>query len=358
MGFINASLWNDLQLSEATNEKRFSPLGIVDAVKASTMAVDYVPPSAVEAFRNASSLRNVKIPVIKDQTVTVVQTPGFGYIPANLPESDVYSFTAYDVFSGFRHTPAAYDNNMVDQQFAVNEIMRNVAHEMGVTIETILATVLESRKTQALDFTTQVSQGDGTFTFDTTPDTLKVNKAAQTETMFYNLQALMEANDLAGNWRLATSRGGTIVQRTEAAKYGANNSKNLQALGFLDSSRMHESSNISAGSDIFNGWFLRDGAIGMYENYPSDFRNGVEIAGKKWSISDTEIPYTKMRANIFVDTQASDATGLITSGTDSNLIMTHYEEMAIWIRFYVVYRYNSAIATRVNDIVKISGLTS
>jgi hypothetical protein len=30
--------------------------------------------------------------------------------------------------------------------------------------------------------------------------------------------------------------------------------------------------------------------------------------------------------------------------------------MAIWVRFYVVYRYNSDLGTRVNDIVKIQGL--
>ena len=65
-----------------------------------------------------------------------------------------------------------------------------------------------------------------------------------------------------------------------------------------------------------------------------------------------------MRANIYTDTQATDATALITGGTDSNLIMTHFEEMAVWVRFYVVYRYNSDLSTRVNDIVKIQGLTS
>jgi hypothetical protein len=36
MSYINASLWNNIQVSDATNEKRFSELGIVDAVKEST----------------------------------------------------------------------------------------------------------------------------------------------------------------------------------------------------------------------------------------------------------------------------------------------------------------------------------
>lgn len=358
MGFINSTLWNNLQLSEATNEKRFGPLGLVDAAAESTAAVDYIPPSAVEAFNSVSSLRNIEIPVIKDQTVTVVTTPGFNHIPDNLPESDKYSFTAYDVFSGFRHTRSAYANNMVDENFAVEQVMRNVAHGMGKTIEGILSTVLESRKTQTLGHTTQVSQGDGTFVFDGGSDTLNVSKAAQKETMFYNLNALMAANDLDGMYRLISSRAGMAAQIAESLKYGANNDKNIQSLGFLPLDRIHETDTVSAGSDIFNGYFLRDGAIGMYENFPYDFRNGSVVGGKQWNISDVEIPFTRMRANIYTNSEATDATALITSGADSNVKMTHFEEMAIWVRFYVVHRYNSDLTTRANDIVKISGKTS
>ena len=121
---------------------------------------------------------------------------------------------------------------------------------------------------------------------------------------------------------------------------------------------MYESGNIAAGSDVFNGWFLRDGSMGVFENFPFDFRNGTEINGKKWSISDVEIPFTRMRANVYVNTEATDATALVSAGTDSNLIMTHFEEMALWNRFYIVYRYNSDLTTRANDIVKIKGLTT
>lgn len=358
MAFINATLWNDLQVSNATNEKRFSELGIIDAVKASTGSVDYVPPSAQQAMRELSSLRDIEIPVIKDQTVVVNATPGFTHIPSNLPESDKYFFQAYDVFSGFRHYPAANANNMIDSDFQRMAVMNNVAYAMGNTVESILSTQLEARKTQLLNFTTQVSQGDGTFVFDGGTDKLNISKAAQKETMFYNLQALLEANELPGGYRIVTNRGGLAVQRSEAAKYGSNNEKNLQALGFLDSTRIHETGNISAGSDIFNGYFLRDGSIGVYENFPWDFRNGTRIAGREWNISDVELPHVKMRANIYTNSQATDATSLITAGTDSNLIMSHFEEMAIWVRFYVVYRYNSSLSTRANDIVKITGLTS
>ncbi len=358
MPLLDATDWNDIQITDATNEKRFSQLGIVEGVKDATAGQDYIPPSAIAEMNRASSLRKVQIPVLKDQQVQVVQTPGFNYIPSNLPESDKYAFNTYDVFTGFRHYPAQYDNNQIDANWAKDQVMKNVAFAAGNTIESILATVFETRKTQLLDFTTQVSQGDGAYAFDAPSDTLRVNKAAQNETMFAALEQLMSANKLGGAYRLANSPGGLFTQKVAQAKYGAGNEKNLAALGFLGVDRTYESHNISAGSDVFNGWFFRDGSIGLVENFPFDFRNGTDINGKKWSISDVEIPGARMRANIYTNNAATEATALVGAGTDSNLIMTHFSEMAIWFRFYVIYRYNSDLATRANDIVKLKGLTT
>jgi len=121
---------------------------------------------------------------------------------------------------------------------------------------------------------------------------------------------------------------------------------------------MHESGNISGGSDIFQGWLMRDGAIGVVENFPYDFANETKINGKKWNITDMELPFARMRANVYTNSEATNATALISPATDTNLTMTHFEEMAIWIRFYVVYRFNSNLATRAQDIVKITGLTT
>jgi hypothetical protein len=358
MGYINATLWNDLQASNVSNDKRFSQLGYVDLAKDSTPYVNYILPSTIAQMNTMSSLRDAQIPVIKDQTVTVNTTPGFTYIPSNLPDSDQYAFTAYDVFSGFRHYAGAYANNSIDGDMAREEVMKNVAYAMGQSIETVISTIMEARKSQQLTATTQVSQGDGTFSFSTSTDTLTVSKAAQKEAMFFYLEALMRANELGGNYRIVTNRGGLATQKAEYLKYGVGNSKDLQSLGAFPLDQMYESGNISAGNDVFSGFLVRDGAIGLVENFPFDFRNGTEIGGKKWSVSDVEIPFCRMRANIYVNREATDATALVTSGTDSNLIMSHFEEMAIWCRFYVVYRYNSDLANRSNDIVKIVGATS
>ncbi len=360
MANLDASQWNDLQVSGAENEKRFAELGLIDAVKESTPFVDYIPESARQALQSTSSLRATQIPIIKDQTVTVVQTPGFEFIPSNLEESDVYSFNAVDVFSGFRHYPANYANNMIDEQPALDAKMKNIAYACGNTIESLLSATLETRKTQKLAFTTQLSQGllGGTYVFDEGDDTLKIDKAAQQETMFSSINEIMAANELPGSYRYVTSRAGLAVQKLESLKFGDSNDKNIQTLGMVTADRMHSTGNIAAGSDVFNGFALRDGSIGVYENYPHDFANGTEFAGKKWSISDTELPFARMRANIFVNNEATNAESLITTGTDSNLTMTHFKEMAIWFRFYQVFRYNETLAARPNDIVKIKGLTT
>lgn len=355
---LDATLWNDLQVTGATNEKRFQSLGLLDAAKDSTPFVDYIPPSAKEAMRKASSLHNTIIPVLRDQTITVTPTPGFAFIPSNLPQSDTYYFQGVNVFTGFRHYPAQFDNNQMDEEWTKKEVMRNVAHAAGSYIEGLIASVLESRKTQLLDFTTQVAHGSGTYTFDAPSDTLQIDIDAQNETMFFSLKKLMTANRLGGEYRIITSPGGLARQIANAIKYGAGNQQNIAALQLLPPNRVYESHNIDVEDDIFNGWFIRDGAIGLIENFPYDFRNGTEIAGRKWSISDMEIPYTRMKANVYVNNEATDATALVSSGTDTNLIMTTFQEMAIWFRFYIVYRYNSDLATRANDIVKIQGLTT
>jgi hypothetical protein len=323
----------------------------------STPFVDYILPSDKAAMQEMSSERDLQIPVIKDQTVTVVQTPGFNFIPSNLPESAQYTFTAVDVFSGMRFYPAQFANNALDAEFVKRETMKNVLYGMGNTMETLIAAELENRKTQTLDFTTQVSQGEGTFTFNGGTDTLEINKAAQKDTMFYNLEGLMAANELGGDYRIATTRAGLSEPLAQFQKFGAANSENKQALGFMEQGRIYESGNLAGGSDVFNGWLVRDGAIGLIPNFPHDFRAGTSFAGKQWSVTPTELPFLRTRANVYVNNEATEATSLV-SGNDSNMIMTHFEEMAIWNRFFIVYRYNSDLTTRANDVVKIKGLTT
>lgn len=355
MSYLSATLLNDLQALRASNEKRYRTFGQLDMVKASTPSVDYVPPSVKEKLMTLPGNMLANIPVLKDQTVTVVTTPGFNQIPTNLGETANYYFSAYDVFSGFRFWPASFESNQIDAEFYRTQILMNVLEGCGATIEGIINTLLSTRKTQLLSYTDQISQLDGTFTFNSDTDILEVSKAAVKETMFYNLVELMTANKLGGNYNICTSPAGLAATDARYAQYGPNNDRNLSWDNpFMPEGRRFKSDSLAPGEDIFTGWLMRDGAMGIFENFPWDFRSETEFAGKEWSISDMELPFTKMRANVYVNTEATEATSLVES-SDSNLIMTHFEEMALWFRFYVVYRYNSDLTTREQDIVKIVG---
>lgn len=361
MPFLDDTRLLDLQSLDATNEKRKPPLGLVDLARDSqNFTGDYIPPSIEAQMQRISSQRNARIPVKITQDPIVLFTPGFNFIPSNLPEYTDYFFVAFDIFSGFRWYPAAYDNNAVDANWDFQQRVDDVLYAMGEAKENLILNVLESRKSQVIDFTTQVSQGDGTYNFDGVTDILEIDKAAQKETMFYNMQQLMGANRLPGNYRLVTNRAGISVQISEAAKYGANNEKNLQALGFLPMDRIYETDGISS-ADVFDGFFVRDGGIGLIPNFPYDFRQGTVINGKRWSVTPVEMPWTRSRLNVYVNTEATEGTALIAGGaapTDSNLVMTHFEEMAMWDRFFIPFRFNSDLATRANDIVKVRGLTT
>tara|TARA_R110000823_G_C15940214_1_gene500385 strand:+ start:367 stop:1440 length:1074 start_codon:yes stop_codon:yes gene_type:complete len=357
MAYLNATVLNDYQAREAVNEKRFAAHGVIDLVYNSSPFCDFITPSTREKMATISGAQAIKLPAIQDQTVTVVTTPGFTFIPDNLTTSVEYTFVAYDIFSGFRQYDASYANNNVDRDFDRDTKIKNVLNAMADTKEGILTTVLDAQRAQTLDYTAQVNQssGGGTYTF-TGGDILTVNKAAQQETMFSSLSALMIANKLDGSYATVTSPAGLAVQKMEALKYGANNEKDVQALGMIPASDMHTSHNIST-SAVFDGYWVQKGAIGMFSNFPYDFRNGTEVDSAKWSVTDVEMPMVKSRLNVYTDRFKANATNIVSSA-DTNVIMSAGEEMAMWDRFYVVYPYNSDLSVYPSGIVKIQGLTS
>lgn len=354
MAYLDTTWLLDWQSKFSQNEKRPQEFGVVDAVKASGQFQDFIDPETISMMNTMSSARDAQIPVMKDQTVTVSTSPSF-IIPANLEETDQYAFAAVNVVSGFRHYPATYGNNAIRSEWAAAEKTKNVLMAMAEAKETALLSVLDARRTQVLTGTAQISDAAGDYNFNTTTDLLEIKLAAQKETMFYKLEALMAANKLKGNGRVITNPAGLSIQKSEALKYGAANDKNINALGFLGLDRLHESFAI-ASSAKFDGYWLRDGAIGVVENFPYDFAAGTTLADKKWSISPMEMPFVNSRVNVYTNSAATDATSLVPS--DSNAIMTTFEEILFWDRFYVVYRYNSNLGTRANDIVKLQGLTT
>ena len=358
MAYLTSTILDDLQVIGGIDEAREGNYGFIDFAKDSNERVDYVDSEVISQLQTMSGARDANIPVIKDGTVTVSTTPGFDDIPVNLGETGTYAFTAYDVCTGMRLYPSTFANNAVKIQNYIAAQTKKLLKGCAAEAEGIIETVMEARKTTLLDNTTQVSQGDGTFSFSGDTDTLTINKAAQNDTMFAYLNQLMSANLLGGNYGIITNPAGLAFNQVDAMKYQMYQSEFKQwDQSNLPLGNHYASDTIDPSSDVFHGWLARLGSIGLVNNFPYDFVNGTEVAGKKWSISNTELPYMKMRANVFMNTEATDASAMVTA-TDTNTIMTTFEEMYLWFRFYVLYPYNSDLSTRASDIVKIVGATT
>ena len=358
MAYLTSTILDDLQVLGGLDEAREGNYGIIDFARASTPRVDYVDSTVISELQTMSGARDANIPVIKDGSVTVGTTPGFANIPINLGETATIAYTAYDVCSGMRLFPSTFANNAVKIENYIAAQTKKILKGCALEAEGIIETRMEARKTTLLDNTTQVSQGDGTFTFDSATDVLQINKAAQDDTMFAYLKQLMVANQLGGDYGILTNPAGLAFNTVDAMKYQAYQEIYKEwDQGNMPLSNRFVSDSIDASSDVFQGWLARLGSIGIVENFPYDFRMGTELAGQKWSISNTELPYIKMRANIYTNSEATDATAMVTA-TDTNTIMTTFEEMFLWFRFYVLYPYNSDLSTRASDIVKITGLTT
>ena len=147
MAYLDTTVLNDFQATQATNEKFKANYGIVDLAKDSGPFADYLPPSVMAILSTSSASRDAQIPVLKDQTVTVTTVPGFSNIPVNLGETDNYFFTAFDIFSGFRLYPGSFENNQLDAAFYRDNIINNILQAIAVSKDDIIESVLATRLT-------------------------------------------------------------------------------------------------------------------------------------------------------------------------------------------------------------------
>lgn len=358
MSLLDATVLNTFQDTLTADEKRYDKQGLIKGVTANTVKVEYISPALKEKMKTFSSERDFEIPVIKEGEATVSTTPGFDNIPENLLTSDKYGFTAVDIFSGFHHYPAQYAENLVEEQFAINVKLKRALYACANSAEDAILTVLNNNKTQQLSYLTQANAGDGTFIFDTgATNVLSVNKAGLKDTLYFDYNNITSNNELYEDNLLITSKGGTNEIIKQMNKYGVANSENLNwASELISKGKIYETQNIAPESDIFNGYLLQEGAVGVYPNFPFDFRKGSKVGTKEWSVSSTDLPFMNMKANIIIDRNAVDATAKIGRGSDST--MTTSESMGIWFRFYITHPYNSAPSTRVSEIIKIKALNS
>jgi len=356
--FIDFSVLNTYQNDRTQTEKENQVYGLLDCIAYNSPMCKALNPKLKEHLRTVEG-RSTQYPGLKEDVITTTSVESFT-IPAHLSDSEMMTLTAISIFSGFQVYPRYFVNNLVGKEEYMKNKYDEVFAAMAAAKEEYIETLLNTYKTQVWDGVIQVNNGDGTFAFDTGNDWLTANKAAQKDTLFANLKTLFRINKKVGGTNYVINEGGFNLAMNEIWKMGKANNEDRQ---FTANSipKFFESLGIAPGSDQFLGFMMRNGAIGIAQNYPSDFRGSKEspptrVGEKIWGITDRPVPHLNTKLNVYYNKEATDASSL--GDTTSHLNMTFMEEWGFLDKFFLISNYNSDLATRPNEIVKFKGLTS
>ena len=334
-------------------EGKSQPFGLIKLYDASTPTCPVLTPS-LRAHLAKVEGRTSQYPALKEDAITTSSSESFT-IPEHLSVSEMKSLTMNTIFCGFRVYPKWFENNLLDYGDYVRNKLDEVFRAMASAKETIMLAHLATNRTQVWGGVAQINNGDGTFAFDAATDQLDINLAAQKDVLFSNLKTLFGINKFPGETDIVVNLGGFNLALNEIFKFGQMNQENRQ---FIQNQlpTYYPTLGISPGSDQFSGYHIRRGSVGIAQNYPSDFRNPVQVGEKLWGITDTPVPYLNTQVNTFYNREAADASGA--GETTAHLKMTHYEEWAFIDKFFLTSIYNSDLASRPNPIVKIVGATT
>ena len=351
--FIDFSILNAYQDRITQTEKEKQRYGLIECLQHNSPMNKVLTPT-LRAHLQTVEGRTTEYTGLKEDVITTTTVESFT-IPAHLSDSEQKTLTSVSIFSGFQVYPAWFQNNTIAMEDYMANKFDEVFAAMAAAKETQIANLLNTYKTHVWAGETQVNNGDGTFTFQVATDDLDINLAAQKDVMYSNLKTLFRINKKVGAYNAVINEGGWNLALNEIFKFGQMNQENRQ---FAENQLplYFETLGIAPGSDQFIGYMMRDGAIGSVQNYPFDFRTGTNVDSKVWGVMDSPAPYIGERLNVYNNKEAVDASAL--GDTTSHLKMTSMEEWGFLDKFFLVSNYNSDLTTRVNDILKIIGLTT
>lgn len=346
MGYLDETHLAKYQDSQVQTEVKIGEFGLIDQAQALSAQAKWLSSMARNTL-NTIFDRDWEIPAIKDDTITILSEESFD-IPVNQSTSEMLSATKITMFTGFRWNPSTFLNNVVGEEEYKADKYEKIFKAFALQKEAYIQTKFEALKTQKL----AISGGSG-FTFDEGTDTLKITQAGQGDTMALDLKSILSENNLGENYSLSAGYGLQRVMN-KITKYGAGNEKNLQVLGLPN---IHYSNQITrAAGDDWTGFAAMPGAIAMVENHLPDFILNRNIKGKQFGITSRPVPYLNERIMMFQNEDTADVSG--TGSFASELKMSYYKEEGFISKFFVIGQYNSDIANRVNNIIKINGLNS
>ena len=312
-------------------------------------------PSMLQALQTKQT-RTVTYPALKEDVITSTSVESFT-IPSNISDAEEVTITSISIFSGYKVFPAMFIDNAISREDYEMNKLEEVFKSMANAKEVQQLAFLETQKTQVWNNLTSINNGAGTYAFNTGTDTLDVDLAGQKNGFFNRLKTSFRNNDQSrmGSYSFVTNEGGLTLALDTIATLGQSNASNQQN-GMNAIPKLYGSQNISGGSDQFVGFMIEDGAVGVAQNFPWEFRTAIATSDAQWGITDTNVPMLGNRINTYYNTGKADASA--EGGTLAESRMTTYEEFGFLDKFYLVSSYNSDLATRANNIVKVKGATS
>lgn len=341
MAYLLDTELSAIQTSTTDTELRTKTHGAIPFVQNQTGSVTALTQEVKTAIENANG-QYVDISALQEMTPNV--TTSFSYdITPNLSTSDKTRVTVYTFFSSFQYNPYTFVNNAIAGSEYKQNKLKEIDKALASSVANTMLTVLDARKSQVLDVT-----GAPAGILFNAGDYITVNAAEQAKPFFDKLETIMMQNDLDGTYSAVATHSLRHIL-ADIKQYGSSNDKNLLAQSFPDT--YFESNLAVTANSNATAYLVKDGAMGVQQTYPAIFKaNENRIPGIEFSIGGFPLPQTGMQPLIMKQVAAYDESAL--SGHQA-AGMSLVENYKVGVSFAVVSTYNSDIATRVNDVVKV-----
>ena len=312
-------------------EHRASRYGCLDAYITDTP--NLVNAVELEKAKQAKD-HSVTIPVINKKTFTTATTRTCtGATNSNV--SAYVTPTWATKMVGFHMVPSQYGNNVVKYQDDFNKKILDMQLHLLAELDTLAYTDLNTDKSV-------VNNADGN-PYTVASDTMGVPYADR-EQFFNELEQIMAANDLYGNFNVVASPRANALIRHLANQSSAN-AENFayQFMGY----NFHYSNRCTvAAGDMATVFAMPEGSLGFLTWIDPDARMGLSGGGKEWST--IFLPLLGIEVGLLYQATCGDNSTEAGNGYEASMI----ENFNFSFDYSFIGAYNSATATYPGTIFK------
>lgn len=353
--FLNAEQIGGLR----TNELNVN-FGAIPAMQRSTntwLSKDYRN-SGLAMWLAENDNQTFEVPNIVDEQITISTQESFD-IPANIATTGKSTFTRYTFCGGFHWTPqlvlqnSAWEGTVEQKKLAYLKLMSDrIFKGIAKSKDNLLVGLVDSFRTQA--FASSLPN----YTWNAGTLSLDVNLAAWEQKRYWsNVGLLIKQNKMRMPLIEIGGLGSELPQiAQDMYPKGSSFSLENQDLNGQRNIPLYQSEHIDETGNSFVTYLLEDGSFAVIPNFKYEFRAGESTSDAKWSISDMSVNYLNDRVAMYWEKGKADNSSLMTNSSQS--FMSVVEKYLFVHSFYVITPHNDDIATIVNPLLKIKGLTT